>query len=67
MIYTYKCTKCGKVFEVPKSITFADKKEYCPVCGAEGKRVYNTSPIVVKGRGTYTVSFPNKWNKNNKE
>lgn len=63
MRYAYKCKVCGNEFEVMKSITFADKPEYCPICGGEGRRLYNPSPITVKGRGTYTVSFPKDWNK----
>ena len=57
MIYSYKCPK-GHTFDVKKPTKESKRAEYCPVCGLKANRVYSTSPIVVKGRGTYTVSYP---------
>jgi len=67
MRYEFKCNKCGKI--TVKSMLVAEMEDLLITdsdgilkceCGGEYKKMYSTTPIVVKGRGTYTVSFPNK-------
>lgn len=64
MKYDYECLKCKNVFTITKSMKDSDRDEYCPVCGSKGKKLYSFPAIVVKGRGSYTVSYSKFWNKN---
>ena len=63
MRYEFKCNKCGKILTKKMSVKeMEDTKDNTILCGCGGeyKKMYSTTPIVVKGRGTYTVSYPNK-------
>jgi len=37
-IYEYECVKCGKKFELRRSITDSDSEIKCPKCGDENPR-----------------------------
>jgi len=63
MRYEFVCKKCKS--RISKRMTIKEMEDtkgntiLCG-CGGECRRAYSTTPIVVKGRGTYTVSYPNK-------
>jgi putative FmdB family regulatory protein len=53
-LYDYKCTKCGKTYEVRHG--FDEKHgETCASCGGPLARVFNPAPIVFKGSGFYVT------------
>ena len=58
-IYEYKCTKCGKVFEVMQKITDEPIKT-CPECGAPVEKIISNSSFVVKGSGWYVTDYAKK-------
>lgn len=59
--YVYKCKKCGKTFEIMKSITKYDEVEKCNECGIEATRqISNGSGIIFKGTGFYQTDYKNK-------
>ncbi len=37
-IYEYKCTKCGKRFELRRNINANDNETTCPRCGSKSPR-----------------------------
>lgn len=42
-IYEYKCRKCGREFEVSRSMTETSSTASCPSCGSqETERVYSS-------------------------
>lgn len=52
-LYDYKCTKCGKKFEVIQKMS-DEAVAACPDCGGEGKRQISTEiGISFKGTGFY--------------
>ena len=57
MFYKFKCTQCGKVFDVGISIKDYDKykdRQKCPECGQKLKRV-------IEWEGVATSSNNNGW------
>jgi putative FmdB family regulatory protein len=52
--YDYRCTSCGKVFEVTHGMR--ERPEVvCPDCGAAASRAFSASGIVLKGSGFYNT------------
>ncbi len=37
-IYEYRCTKCGKDFELMRSMSQMNEAALCPECGSEAER-----------------------------
>ena len=52
--YDYKCTSCGKVFEVEHPMSERPRIT-CPDCGADAERVFEPSGISFKGSGFYNT------------
>ena len=50
--YDYRCTSCGKVFEVSHGMR-EHPEVVCPDCGAAASREFSASGIVLKGSGFY--------------
>jgi putative FmdB family regulatory protein len=47
--YDYKCEQCHYIFEVTKPVKDYDRKEFCPQCKAEARRVYlKPNPVKIK-------------------
>ena len=55
-IYEYKCTKCGKEFEVLQRSFDVDEAP-CEHCGAPGKRFMSNTSFVLKGTGWYVTDY----------
>jgi putative FmdB family regulatory protein len=55
-IYEYKCTKCGKEFEVLQRSFDVDEAP-CEYCGAPGKRFMSNTSFVLKGTGWYVTDY----------
>ena len=52
--YDYRCTACGKVFEVSHGMR-EHPDVVCPDCGAPASREFSASGIVLKGSGFYNT------------
>ena len=52
--YDYRCTSCGKVFEVSHGM-LEHPEVVCPDCGAAASREFSASGIVLKGSGFYNT------------
>ena len=58
-IYEYKCTKCGKEFELIQK--FSDKPATkCPDCSGKVEKLISQSSFVLKGTGWYQTDFADK-------
>ena len=55
-IYEYKCTKCGKEFEVLQRSFDVDEAP-CEDCGTPGKRFMSNTSFVLKGTGWYVTDY----------
>ena len=58
-IYEYKCTKCGKQFEVMRRMADANLSQ-CSVCGGKLKKLITNTSFVLKGGGWYVTDYPSK-------
>ncbi len=58
-IYEYCCEECDHVFEVLQS-GFDERKETCPLCESESKRVISNTSFVLKGSGWYVTDYAGK-------
>ena len=63
MRYDYKCTNCGKIFEVNQRLD-EDKPTFCPFCKKSGEtlleRQYRSVPgLKFVGSGFYCNDYPN--------
>lgn len=54
--YSYRCTKCEKVFDSFHSMSCTDP-QYCPVCGAIGTKLLSASSVIFKGSGFYSTDY----------
>ena len=52
--YDYRCTSCGKVFEVEHGM-LEHPEVVCPSCGAPAEKVFSASGIEFKGSGFYNT------------
>jgi putative FmdB family regulatory protein len=55
-IYEYKCSKCGKEFEVLQKNFDVDDAP-CEACGGTGKRFMSNTSFVLKGTGWYVTDY----------
>lgn len=55
-IYEYKCSSCGKVFEVLQKRFDVDEAP-CESCGQPGKRIMSNTSFVLKGSGWYVTDY----------
>ena len=51
-IYEYECKNCCFHFELRRGFG-DDGSAPCPVCNAEGRRIFSPVPIIFKGSGFY--------------
>ena len=51
-IYEYECNRCSFKFEVKRGFNETGGN-ICPVCGAEGRQVFQAPPLLFKGSGFY--------------
>lgn len=63
-IYTYKCKKCGKVFEKLQKMG-TGVAENCEDCNSETMRVFSPAGIIFKGSGFYTTDYKSGSNRAN--
>lgn len=54
--YSYRCTKCEKIFDAFHSMMCSDP-QICPECGAEGKKLMSASSVIFKGSGFYSTDY----------
>ncbi|NIA23282.1 MAG: zinc ribbon domain-containing protein [Proteobacteria bacterium] len=59
--YSYKCSKCGFVFDVFKKMS-DNSDEKCPRCGALASKTIsqNNGGVIFKGHGFYITDYKNK-------
>lgn len=58
-IYEYQCEKCGKDFELFRSIT-DDGRPSCKFCGGPVKKLISRSSFHLKGTGWYVTDYAGK-------
>ena len=58
-IYEYKCTKCGKEFELFQRITAPDVKN-CKFCKGPVSKLISLSSFSLKGTGWYATDYGGK-------
>lgn len=58
-LYEYRCSKCGKVFEVIQKFADAPLTEH-PECGGAVERLLSTSALQFKGSGWYVNDYAKK-------
>ena len=58
-IYEYKCTKCGKEFELFQRITAPDVKT-CKFCKGPVSKLISLSSFSLKGTGWYATDYGGK-------
>ncbi|MDD5600307.1 MAG: zinc ribbon domain-containing protein [Actinomycetota bacterium] len=58
-IYSYKCKKCGKVFDKFQKFNENDgsNKTQCIYCNSDAVRVFSPVGIIFKGSGFYTTDY----------
>ncbi len=54
--YSYRCSKCEKVFDSFHSMSCTDP-QYCPVCGGLGTKLLSASSVIFKGSGFYSTDY----------
>jgi len=55
-VYSYRCSKCGKVFEKLQKVG-ENSKVYCEDCGGEASRMFLPVGVIFKGSGFYTTDY----------
>jgi putative FmdB family regulatory protein len=63
-IYTYKCKKCGEVFDRFEKMS-SNGSGKCDLCNSEAVRVFSPAGIIFKGSGFYTTDYKSGSNKAN--
>jgi putative FmdB family regulatory protein len=58
-IYEYRCSGCGKEFEVMQRIT-EDPLKKCRDCSGKLEKLISQSAFVLKGTGWYKTDFADK-------
>jgi putative FmdB family regulatory protein len=58
-IYEYKCTECGKYYEIMQKITDEPLAE-CTKCGGNMKKMISNTSFVLKGTGWYATDYAGK-------
>lgn len=54
--YDYRCTECGRGFEVSRPIGHRPN-EACPECEGDAKRVFTPVGVVFKGSGFHNTDY----------
>ncbi|MDD3001632.1 MAG: zinc ribbon domain-containing protein [Candidatus Riflebacteria bacterium] len=54
--YSYRCTKCERVFDAFHSMN-CTSTQYCPECGAAGTKLLSASSVIFKGSGFYSTDY----------
>jgi len=55
-IYSYKCNKCGKVFDKFQKVGCDDIVK-CIYCNSGASRLFSSVGIIFKGSGFYTTDY----------
>jgi putative FmdB family regulatory protein len=55
-IYEYRCSKCGKTFEMLQSIS-SEPISKCIYCQGRAKKVISMSSFQLKGKGWYSTDY----------
>ncbi len=63
-IYSYKCKKCGRVFEKFQKAG-SNSTEFCEECNSEAHRMFSPVGIIFKGSGFYSTDYKSGSNKAN--
>jgi putative FmdB family regulatory protein len=58
-IYEYKCTKCGRLFELLQKINDPPLSK-CLQCGGRAVKTVSAPAIQFKGNGWYVTDYANK-------
>jgi putative FmdB family regulatory protein len=58
-IYEYRCSKCGKTFEVLQAIS-AEPLGKCIYCRGKAKKIVSLSSFQFKGSGWYITDYKKK-------
>ena len=58
-IYEYKCSKCGKVFEIIQKIS-DEPLSRCKFCKGKVERLISNSSFQLKGSGWYLTDYARK-------
>ena len=58
-LYEYRCSKCGRIFELLRRRVEKDEAASCPDCGGEGRRIVSM-PAVKTGESSIFDSRPVK-------
>lgn len=53
-LYDYRCSQCGKIFEIRHGFDQVHTQP-CAACGGALVRVFNAAPILFKGSGFYAT------------
>jgi putative FmdB family regulatory protein len=59
-LYEYRCSSCGKTFELRLRITEDSTSPVLCSCGSEADRVYSAPAISFKGSGFYDTDYKQK-------
>ena len=54
--YSYKCTKCNKVFDAFHSMSCSDA-QHCPECNSVGNKLMSAGAVIFKGSGFYSTDY----------
>lgn len=57
--YEYKCSDCGREFEVRQRISEPALTQ-CETCGGTLKRLLSAAPFILKGGGWYVTDYPSE-------
>ena len=58
-IYEYKCSKCGKVFEIIQKVS-DEPLSRCKFCGGKVDRLISNTSFQLKGSGWYLTDYARK-------
>ena len=58
-LYEYRCSKCGKTFEVLQKFSDAALKKH-PGCGGKVEKLISASGFQLKGSGWYATDYASK-------
>jgi len=58
-IYEYECERCGDKFEVVKSMNKYARREKCPSCHVDAKKIISRGTgFILNGPGFYENDYP---------
>jgi len=62
-IYSYKCPKCGNVFEKMEKASDNGKIARCESCNSQALRIFSPVGIIFKGSGFYSTDYKSSGSK----